>query len=104
MYSKCILFICLQLYTCKYLKRGDLYIIVNKEVKELRKVKYQIKMNKKTYIFKSDKNINQLNSNPALYFLSDGDYEVKECGQLKAFNYLKSHMTNIAKLVGTINV
>ena len=67
-------------------------------------MKYKVKMNKKTYEFKSNKTINQLSSSPVLYFLSNGEYEVEKCGQLKAFNYLKSHMTNIAKLVGTINV
>ena len=81
-----------------------IYTSINKEVKELGKVKYQLKMNKKTYEFKSNKTMNELKSNPALYFLSNGEYQVKECGKLTAFKLIKSHMNTISKLVGTSNV
>ena len=61
-------------------------------------------MNNKTYKFKSNKTINQLNSNPALYFLSNGEYQVKECGKLTAFKHIKSHMNTISKLWVSSNV
>jgi len=67
-------------------------------------VKYQVKMNNKNYKFKSNKTINELKSSPVLYFLSNGEFKVKECGQVNPLNYLKSHMSNIAKLWVTSNV
>ena len=61
-------------------------------------------MNKKTYKFKSNKTINQLNSSPVLYFLSDGEFKINECGKLKAFRHLKSHLNTISKLWVSSNV
>jgi len=64
--------------------------------------KYKIKKGGVSYIFKSNQNIARLQHNPALFFLCDGEFEVKECGRLKAFKHIKSHIARISKkLVGS---
>jgi len=66
--------------------------------------KYQIKKGGVSYLIKSDQNLASLKYNPALFFLFNGEYEIKECGRLKAFKHIKSHMTRIAKKWGFRNV
>jgi len=66
--------------------------------------KYEIKKGGVSYMIKSNQNIASLQHNPALFFLCDGEYEINECGQLKAFKHLKSHIRNIAKKLVTSNV
>ena len=58
--------------------------------------KYQIIKDKEVrHVFKTDQSLELVKANPALFFLCDGEFEVKKCGQLKAFKLLKNHFSSL---------
>ena len=80
-----------------------MYIRTNKEEVMLMQ-KYIIKKRGVEYLIRSDQDITGIQTNPALFFVCNGDYQVERCGQLTAFRQLKSHMLNLVKKWGKCNV
>ena len=54
-----------------------------------------IRKNEVTHVFKSNQSLDFLNTNPALFFLCNGNYQVEKCGNLRAFKLIKSHVSRI---------
>ena len=52
-----------------------------------------IKKNEVKHVFKSNQSLELVKSNPALFFMCDGEFEVEKCGQLTAFKLLKNHVS-----------
>ena len=66
--------------------------------------KYIIKKRGVEYLIRSDQAITGIKTNPGLYFVCNGKYQVQECGHLTAFRLLKDHIANIVKKWGYRNV
>lgn len=54
--------------------------------------KYKIKTKTKEYKLKTSKPLSFVQTSPALFFLTDGEYEVQKCGQLNILTTLTSHL------------
>ena len=80
-----------------------MYIRTNKEEVMLMQ-KYIIKKRGVEYLIRSDQAITGIKTNPGLYFVCNGKYQVERCGNLTAFKLLKSHMLNLVKKWGNCNV
>lgn len=59
--------------------------------------KYKIMTKTMNKRIKTNLPLSFLQTSPALFFLSDGEYKVQECGQITAIKQLKSHIETIIK-------
>ena len=57
--------------------------------------KYKIMTKTMNKRIKTNLPLSFLQTSPALFFLCNGEYQIQECGQIRAFKLIKSHIMNI---------
>jgi len=64
---------------------------------------YKIKTKTKEYHLKTSKPLSFVQTSPALFFLTDGEYKIEKCGQLNIVETLTSHISSLVKGMVTCN-
>lgn len=80
-----------------------MYVRTFNSTKEVSMNKYKIETGGISYMMKSNQTKARLLTDPALFFLCKGEYQVQKCGQITAIKQLKSHLKTIIKKMGINN-
>lgn len=57
--------------------------------------KYKIQTKGKEITLKSNQDIQTIQTSPAMFFITDGDYQIEKCGRVKAFKQINSHIKSL---------
>lgn len=64
---------------------------------------YIIKTKGKELTLRSYQNIQSIKTSPALFFVTDGDFQIQECGRVKALKQINSHIKSLLNSWGVNN-
>lgn len=56
---------------------------------------YKILTKGKEITLRSDQNMQKIKTSPAMFFFTDGEYEIHACGQLNILTTLTSHVQSL---------